>query len=318
MPVPHRMIPAVAPRVLRALCVTAVAGAVTWAVMTALPGDPAVMASRTGDPATVARLRAEMGLDRPFAVRWAQWAAGIATGDGGELLAAGTPTWRAVAGPARNSAALLLLTLPLMWLIGWATGAAAGMRAGSRRDAALSGGAQATLSVPDFALTTLLVVVLAGILRWLPAVSILPPGASPFARPEALIIPVLAIVAPGAAWLQRMVRGAVADAAAQPHVRAARLSGAHPATVLLRDIAPVARGPLAQASAGVVPYAIAGTVVVENVTGYPGAGTLLASLIAGREADAVASITLVLAGVTSTAFLVADLVGGEARKETVR
>ncbi|WP_448852815.1 ABC transporter permease [Corynebacterium sp. 335C] len=312
------MTPGPLPRILRAACVTAVAGAVTWAVMSLLPGDPAVLASQTGDPATVARLRAEMGLDRPFAVRWADWAAGIATGDGGRLLAAGTPTWEAVAGPARNSLALLSLTLPLILLLGWATGAAAGMRAGSRRDAAISGGAQATLSVPDFALTTLLVVVLAGVLRWLPAVSILPPGASPFDRPEALVIPVIAVVLPGAAWLQRMVRGAVADAAARPHVRAARLAGEHPLGVLLRHVAPVARGPLAQASAGVVPYAIAGTVVVENVTGYPGAGAFLASLIAGREADAVASITLVLAGVTAAAFLVADLVGGEARKEAAR
>lgn len=300
-------------RLPRALLLTALAGTVAWAVLALLPGDPAVLAAQNGDPATIARLRAEMGLDRPLALRWGRWAGALVRGDGGRLLGAGSPTWSAAAGPARNSLALLTLTLPLILALGWAAGAAAGLRAGSRRDTTLSGGAQVTLSVPDFALTTLLLAVLAGGLRLLPAVSLLPPGAAPHERPAALVIPVIAIALPGAAWLQRMVRGVVADAAAQPHVRAARLAGDHPLGILVHQVTPIARGPLAQASAGVVPYALAGTVVVENVTGYPGIGSLLAGLIAGREADAVASITVVLAGLTALAFTLADTVADRPR-----
>lgn len=302
--------------VLRSVLVIALAGSIAWLVMSTLPGDAATIISKTGDPATVAQLREELGLNQPTLLRWFAWFTALLAGDGGTLFASGMPTWTAVAGPAKHSIALAILTLPSIIIIGWITGAAAGMRAGSLRDAALSGGAQVTLSIPDFALTTALIALLASGLRLVPAVSLIRPGSSVFSQPTALVIPVIAIVLPGAAWLQRMIRGLVADATAQPHVRAARLAGHHPLRVFFRYVAPTIRGPLAQATAGVVPYVLAGTVVVENVTGYPGAGVFLAGLIAARETTAVASITLVLAAFTTTAFLIADLIGPKKRSRT--
>lgn len=283
------------------------AAALTFALMDWLPGDAATVIARTSDVARIAAVRADLGLDRPLAERMAEWAAGLVfRGDGGSLFASGAPVWEVAAVPARNSVILVAVALPLLMGVGIASGALAGMRPGSGRDRAMSAGAQATLAVPEFALTTLLLVVLAGVARVVPAVSLVPPGGTPLDRPSVLVVPALGIALTGGAWLQRMVRAAVADAALLPHARAAALSGAHPATVLFRHVLPSAAGPVAQACAATVPYAVTGTVVIENVVGYPGAGTLMANLIANRETVAVASLTVAFAAVTVASFAVAE------------
>lgn len=200
-----------------------------------------------------------------------------------------------------------MCTLPLLLLIGIVTGTIAGLHPTSIRDRVLSTGAQTTLATPDFAVTTILLIVLAEVLNVAPAVSLVPPGGIPFDRPASLLVPTLAIATIGGAWLQRLVRAAVVDAAALPHVHAAHLAGYHPVSVAIHQTLPAAVGPILQACAATVPYAVTGTVVVENVVGFPGIGTLIATFIAARETIAVATPTAVLAGITIFAFILADL-----------
>lgn len=190
----------------------------------------------------------------------------------------------------------MVCTLPLLLLIGIVTGTIAGLHPTSIRDRVLSTGAQTTLATPDFAVTTILLIVLAEVLNVAPAVSLVPPGGIPFDRPASLLVPTLAIATIGGAWLQRLVRAAVVDAAALPHVHAAHLAGYHPVSVAIHQTLPAAVGPILQACAATVPYAVTGTVVVENVVGFPGIGTLIATFIAARETIAVATPTAVLAG----------------------
>lgn len=306
----------------RSIAVLIGASSVSFILMDQLPGDAAVIIARTPQPDVVAGIRANLGLDRSLLERYSEWASQLFLhGDGGALFSSHVPVWQAASTAAHNSFYLVACALPLLLLIGIATGVAAGTRPASWRDYALSGGAQTTLAIPDFAITTALLVLLAGILRIVPAVSLVPPGGSPLDRPQALVVPALAIALVGGSWLQRMVRGAIVDAAALPHVRAATLSGIHPVTVVMRYTLPAAAGPIAQACAATVPYAITGTVVVENVVGFPGVGSLIATLIAARETVAVASLTAVLAAITVVAFSLADLLGhhsGENTQDTLR
>lgn len=295
----------------RWLSVLVGASALTFVLMDWLPGDAATIIARTSDAGRIEQVRADLGLDRPLAVRLAEWASALVLhGDGGSLFSSGAPVWEAAAVPARNSAILVAFALPSLILLGVVTGAVAGARPGSARDGAVSTGAQTTLAVPEFALATLLLVVLAGLLRVAPAVSLVPPGGTPLDRPAALIVPVLGIALTGGAWLQRMVRAAVVDASLRPHVRAAALAGMHPAAVMFRHTLSAAAGPIAQACAATVPYAVTGTVVIENVVGYPGAGTLVAGLVSARETVAVSSLVVIFAAITVAAFAVAERMSG--------
>lgn len=302
-------------RAARALAVLLLAAALSFVIMDSLPGDAATALSPTTDTARVAALRAELGLDRPLLVRLWEWLSGLLfRADGGRLFGSGMGVWEAAAGAARNSLFMVCCALPALVVIGVVSGAVAGLAPARWRDRVLSVGAQVTVATPDFAVATVLLTLLAGVWGLVPAVSVLPPGGSPWDRPSALVVPALSIALVGGAWLQRMVRAAVTDAASLPHIQSLRRAGMHPAEVALRHTLVVAAAPIAQACAATVPYVLAGTVVVENVVGFPGVGTLLASFIAGRETVAVASITAVFAALTIGSFGVADLLSGGARR----
>lgn len=185
--------------------------------MDVLPGDAASTIARTTDPATVDAVRSRLGLDDPLLVRLGEWATALFLhGDGGHLYASGIPVWEAAASSARNSTYLVACALPLLLLIGILSGVFAGLRPTALRDHILSTGAQTTLATPDFAVTTVLLVLCAGVLHLAPAVSLVPPGGTPLDRPDSLIVPALAIALVGGAWLQRLVRAAIVDAAALP------------------------------------------------------------------------------------------------------
>lgn len=293
---------------IRALLLLFAAAATSFIVIDALPGDAANAIARTTDVHKIEEVRSQIGLNRPLLSRLWEWAGDLFLhGDGGTLYASGIPVWQASAVSAQNSFFLAICALPLLLAVGIVTGTVAGLSPTSMRDKVLSTGAQATLATPDFAVTTILLLVCVTLLNVAPAVSLVPPGGTPLDRPESLIVPTIAIALVGGAWLQRLVRAAIVDASALPHVRAAHLAGDHPVSVAFRHILPAAAGPIAQACAATVPYAVAGTVVVENVVGFPGIGTLIAKFIASRETIAVATLTSVLAGITILAFTLTDL-----------
>lgn len=282
----------------------------SFIVMDLLPGDAATVIARTSDQARIDAIRADLGLDRPLSVRLWEWFSGLFFfSDGGTLFASQRSVWEASAFAARNSAYLIAIALPLLLVIGVGTGVFTGLAPSSWRDRLTSLGAQSTLATPDFAVTALLLAVLAGALKLAPAVSLVPPGGTPADNPGALIIPSLAIALVGGAWLQRLVRAAVVDAQALPHVRAAHLSGMHPLSVLRLHTLPAAFGQIAQASAATIPYVVAGTVVVENVVGYPGIGTTVTHFVVFRETVAVATLTTVFAAITVASFTLADVIG---------
>ncbi|WP_026162294.1 ABC transporter permease subunit [Corynebacterium ulceribovis] len=295
---------------LRRIAVLMSAATLTYVVMDLLPGDAASALVVTSDAEQLRHVQHHMGLDEPLPTRLWTWMSGLLFHlDGGTLYRTGASVWLTAAPAVRNSAILLAIAFPLLLLLGVTTGSLAGLRPNSTRDRSLTGGAQVTLATPDFALTIMLLVVLAGWLRVAPTVSLVPAGGTPFDRPEILLVPALALAITGGAWLHRMVRAAIADATLLPHVQAAHLSGQHPAAVYWHHIMPAAKAPIAQACAATVPYAVAGTLVVENVVGFPGFGTLLAALIAGRETVAVATLTAGVAAITVASFAAADAIG---------
>ncbi|GAA4797395.1 ABC transporter permease [Corynebacterium canis] len=292
--------------ILRLAVTLLIAAVFVFLVMDALPGDVATQSLGPTSPEALASLRAELGLDRPVWERLGQWLFGLATGDLGTLALSGKPLASLAAPAVRNTLLLAAVTAPIVLLVGVGGGVYAGSRPGSRRDRGWSMAAQTVIAVPDFAVATLLVVILAAKFRLVPQVSLVAPGRSPLDSPNILVIPALSLGLAAGAWLLRMVRSVVADAAELPHVQAATGAGVHPARVVIAHILPVVAAPIAQLIVAVVPYLLSGAVVVESVVGYPGIGGLLTGLVGQRETTAVASLTVALAAVTLVLFALAD------------
>ncbi|MFF6918549.1 ABC transporter permease subunit [Streptomyces sp. NPDC012466] len=310
--------------VTRRLCgalATLLAGSfVLFAAAEVLPGDAAAAAlGGSASAADIARLHGELGLDRPLLVRYGDWIGAAVSGDLGHSLVDRRPVAEIIAGPLADTLLLAGVCALLTVVLALAIGLAAGLRPGGLLDRLLSGCAVALVSVPQFVTAGILTLVFSSWLGVLPAVSLVPFGEPLIAHPEALALPVAALTLFSAAWASRMVRAAVVDAAAAPHVEAARLAGLPPARVVLRHLLPTAAGPCAQVFGWLAGTLVGGTAVVEQVYNYPGLSRELVGAVQHHDAAVLEGIGLLMAAAVVGGLLLADLLAmaADPRRRTV-
>ncbi|GAA2608493.1 MULTISPECIES: ABC transporter permease [Streptomyces] len=281
--------------------------AVIFAATAVLPGDAvSAVAGVDASEAQRAGVRAELGLDRPAAERYADWVAGAVRGDLGRGFVGDRPVTEVLSTRLPNSLLLagltLAVTVPFATLLGLWTG----LRGGAG-DRIVSTAAQTLAAVPEFVVAALLVAVLAVWLEILPRVSVVPLGGTPLDVPHALILPVLTLSAVGLAVATRLLRSSVADAAATPYCEAARLNGVRGVRLAVRHILPNAAGPAVQALTLTTGALVGSAVVVENVFDYPGIGRELQLAVAARDIPMVQGIATALAGVMLLVLLAGDI-----------
>lgn len=286
----------------RPVLLTVAATAVVFTATALLPGDAGdIQRAGRASERELADERDRLGLDRPAPVRYLDWLYGAVRGDLGRSVVSG----RAVAGlfaerlPA--TAALVAFALAVTALLTAAALTVAFLRGG--RGGALVTGLAA---VPQSVHAAVLGTVFAGILGWLPAVSLLPPGGSPFDAPEALVLPAVTLALPSAAYATALLRGTLVDTLRRPHVGDARVRGLPPALVLIRHVLPFLLVPAMQVTALVAGGLMAGTALVETMFGYPGTGSLLVSAVAVRDVPVVQAAALPPVVVLLLCMLVAD------------
>ncbi|MEU6269309.1 ABC transporter permease [Saccharopolyspora shandongensis] len=273
-----------------------------------LPGD-AVQARTRGRAGEVelARLREQAGLDDPAWQRFGGWLSGFLHGDAGRSLINDRPVSVLVAErlPATLAltAAALLIAVPLMLLAAWVAGS-------TRLGSPASGVIAAAAAVPQVVVAGALVALFSGLLHWLPRVSLLPIGQSPWQRPELLVLPTLSLALPAAAFGAGLLAGAVADVRRLPHVEDAVLRGVPHWRVAVRHVLPLLTAPLLHVLAVIYGGLIAATTVVETVFGYNGLGELLVSSVANRDVPTVQAVALLSAAVVLAGLWLADVVRG--------
>jgi peptide/nickel transport system permease protein len=289
----------------RAVLVLALVAVLVFLATAALPADPAqVRTQGRAGTADTAALRAELGLDRPGWIRFAEWAGGLVRGDLGTSLVTGRPVTDLVAARLPATLALLaaaaLVALPLLVAGAWAAG---------RRPRVSAPLLVAMAAVPQVVLATGLVAVFAGMLGWLPAVSLVPVSGSVWDRPESLVLPALALGVPAAAFGAGLLGGAVADAWALPHVRAGRVRGLPAPLILVRHVLPRLWAPALRVVTLVAAGMLASSALVETVFGYAGLGELMVGSVSTGDSPVVQAVALLLAVVVVAGLTVADLVG---------
>ncbi|MBZ4320450.1 ABC transporter permease [Streptomyces huiliensis] len=285
--------------------------AVVFAAVELLPGDAATATAERGESAAgIAGRRALLGLDRPVAERFADWMAGLPTGDLG-TSARGEPVAGLLARPFPDTLLLGGLALLVTFLASLALGGWAALRPGGRTDRAVSGGATAVLALPEFVVAVALVLVFAQWLEWLPAVTLAGGDGGPESW-RMLVLPVVALAVPQIGWNTRIVRAALADEARAPHVEAAVLDGLPGHRVLLRHVLPGALPAIAAGLATSTGMLLGGAVVVETVFNHPGLGTVLAGAVSDRDGPVIAGVVAVAGAVVTGVLLLADLVRARA------
>ncbi|MFC9331192.1 ABC transporter permease [Kitasatospora sp. NPDC057015] len=283
------------------------ASALVFAATALAPGDAATarLAGRAG-PEQIAELRHGLGLDRPWWERYAHWLWHALQGDLGVSYANGTPVAHLLAERAGNSLLLGAVAAALLLPLAVGLGLWSGLRAGRGPDRVVSLATLALLSLPEFVVGTVLVLVFAVGLGWLPAVSVPAAGQGPLTQPQILVLPVLTLLSVCLAQNVRLVRSGVIAASASDAARTARLGGVPEHRVVLRWVLPAAVVPALPVLARYLAYLLGGTLVAETLFGYPGLAAALVNATAARDTPVVLGVSLAVAAVTVTLNLLAD------------
>lgn len=272
------------------------------------PGDPAaVIAGDQASPEQIARIRASLGLDRPFLVRFAEWLWQIAHGDLGTSIFTNLPVSHLIAQRLEPTLSLMVLTLLLSVLIAVPLGVLAAARAGGGPDRAIMVFAVFGFSTPVFVVGYLLAYVFALRLHLLPVQGFVPisRGVRPFLA--SLLLPAATLGTIYVALIARMTRAALLDVLGEDYIRTARAKGLGPVRVLfvhaLRNAAP----PILTVIGIGVALLIGGAVVTESVFAIPGLGRLTVDSILRRDYPVIQGVVLLFSFAYVLVNLLVDL-----------
>lgn len=300
-----------------------------WLVVTLIfvlirvaPGDPAdFLVPPTATAADAARLRTDLGLDRPLIVQYARWAGAVVRGNLGESFSSGQPVSRILLDAAPVSVALGGISLLLTFLIGVPVGMVQAAHRGRALDRVTTVVTTAVYAAPSFWIALALVAVftygaatlgLPLALR-LPAFGIRTPGlvlhgwAGVVDLARHAVLPVVTLAAVGAAGIARYARSAVADVLHDGWVGTARAKGARPRRVYARHVMRNIMPQLVVLAALSLPGLVAGSVFVESVFAWPGLGKAMLVAIQARDYPVVMGATVFYAMAVIFANLAADI-----------
>lgn len=281
---------------------------IVFAITQILPADAAVM--MLGENATteaLAALRAKMGLDASIWTQYGHWLAGVLRGDFGISMRTGQPVGPVMIEALGRSLLLALFSIVLMLMLALPLGIVAAVRRGRVADLVVSVISYIGVSLPEFVTATLVVLVLADWLQWLPATGYVPLTENLVQGLRHLVLPVLTISVILIAHVSRMVRSELVDVLHTDYIRAARLKGLPGRTVLYKHALRNALLPTITIVALDVGYLLGGVIVVEEIFALPGIGRQLIVAIQSRDLPSIQAGALIMAATYAVASFLADI-----------
>lgn len=282
--------------------------AVIFAVTTLLPGDAAQQAlGQEATPELVAAMRAKFGLDQPAHVRYLHWLGGLLTGNPGNALANGLPVAELIGGRLPASLMLAAVTAAVSVPLALTIGILSAMYRGSLFDRAVSMATVWTVSVPEFLIATVAVLIFAVKLKWLSALSRTEDIATFAQFLRVYAMPVMTLCCVIVAQMARMTRAAVIDQLNSSYVEMARLKGVRPIRMALTHALPNAVGPIVNAVALSLAYLIGGVIIVESIFNYPGIASLMVDSVTMRDMPVVQACAMLFCAGYLVLLTVADV-----------
>ena len=259
-----------------------------------IPGDPAlVLAGQNATAADIERTRAQLGLEKPLAERYAEWATRAVRGDLGRSLFTGQPVSVEIAARLPVTLSLLFLALLGALLIGIPAGVAAALHRNRVPDRSIILAASLGVAMPNFWVGLLLVLGLAIAFPVFPATGYVPLTGNPGGWLLHLALPALALSIAPAAELTRQVRGSVIGLLQRDFVRAATAKGLPRWVVIGKHVLKNTGVTVATVAGIQVSVLLGGSVVIEQVFGLPGMGGLVLESVVARDLPIVQGIVLV-------------------------
>ena len=280
-------------RVLAMIPVMAIVALFVFSLLYIAPGDPAaVIAGDQASPQDVERIRQSLCLDRPFVVRFAEWAGSVLTGNLGTSMFTGLPVTELIKQRLEPTFSLMFVTLLLAILVGVPIGVVSAWKAGSWIDRLLMAVGVVGFSVPVFVVGYLLAYVFALELDWFPVQGYTPISKGFLPWLENLVLPAIALGFVYIALIARITRATMLEVLSQDYIRTARAKGLGERAVLFLHALKNAAVPIVTVIGIGVALLIGGAVVTESVFAIPGLGRLTIDAIVRRDYPVIQGVVL--------------------------
>ena len=274
-----------------------------------VPGDPiAAMLADSGSPEAREAMIRRLGLDQPLIVQFWKWFTGVLQGDfGASIYGSNQPVADILMNALPKTLSLALLSFTVAIVIAVPAGIISATRKNSAADVGVSLFAFLGLSMPDFWLAIILIIIFAANLQWLPAIGYTPLAEGFWPWLSHLILPAIAIGTGFSAIIARMIRSSMLEVLQADYMRTAASKGLTQNVMLLRHALPNALIPVITVVGIAFALLISGAVVVENVFSIKGLGRVLIQGIQNRDYPVVQGAVLLVSAFFVLSNLVVDL-----------
>ncbi|MFN4127595.1 ABC transporter permease [Pannonibacter indicus] len=295
----------IAKRLLVAIPTLLIISIFVFSLQKLLPGDPVlVMAGEERDPAVLEMLREKYRLNDPLPVQYLTWLGGVMTGDLGVSLRTNQPVTELIAQKLPVTIQLAVMSMIFAFLIGVPMGILAAVKKNTAIDYIASIIALSGLSVPNFWLGIMLILLVSVNLGWLPASGFESIFVDPVRSLQTMIMPAFVLGTALAATLMRHTRSAMLAVLSQDYIRTARAKGLSPREVVLSHSFRNALLPVVTLSALLFGELLAGAVLTEQIFTIPGFGKLIVDAVFNRDYAVVQGVVMC----TAVGFIAMNLV----------
>ena len=273
---------------------------IVFSIMNLTPGDPVEM--YLGDNYTVESYNAkkeELGLDKPFFARYIKYVADAVQGDLGISYSTNRPVSNEILARFPNTLILAAAAIIIAIMVGIPLGTFSATKQYSAIDSVSMITALIGVSMPNFWLGLMLILIFAAKLGWLPSAN--------FNGFTSLILPAITLSASSVAMITRMTRSSMLETIRQDYIRTIRAKGVKENVVIIRHALRNAMIPVITTVGLQFGFAIGGAVLVETVFSWPGIGRLLVEAIRLKDTPVVLAIVLVMAATFTVINLCIDM-----------
>jgi peptide/nickel transport system permease protein len=273
-----------------------------------LPGDPAmIMAGEDRDPAAIEFVREKYHLNEPIITQYAYWVRGVAQGDMGVSLRSNQPVLSLIGDKLPVTIQLALMALFIAFVIGVPAGILSAVKKGTVIDYAANIVALSGLSIPNFWLGIMLILLVSVQLGWLPASGYESPFVDPLRSLQTMIMPAFVLGTSLSATLMRHTRSAMLGVLKADYVRTARAKGIRELPVVIKHAFRNALLPVVTLTALLFGELLGGAVLTEQIFTIPGFGKLIVDAVFTRDYAVVQGVVLCAAAGVLLVNLIADV-----------
>ncbi|GIO04440.1 ABC transporter permease [Brevibacillus reuszeri] len=295
-------------RLLALIPVLIVVGVIVFTIIHLTPGDPAsVILGESATQEEVDQLRQALGLDQPLMSQFITWIGQVATGNLGTSVFSGEPVAQTIIDRLGPTVSLAIVACMVSLCIAIPTAILAVWKRDSVLDPAFMSITLLGVSIPNFWLALLLILLFAVVLRWLPVAGYVPISEGVWPWLSHLILPAVVLSVQQAGIISRMLRDGMLDIMHQDFIRTARAKGLKERVVLIKHTLSNAMIPTTTVIGASIAGLLGGAVVTETIFAIPGIGGLIVESIARRDYPVLQGTVLFVATVYVIVNLVVDL-----------